>query len=94
MNRYAEGALVTVYGDYKDLNGVLSDPTTVKLTVVEPNESTTTYTYGVGGRIVKTATGRYKSDLDTTNKRGLWIYTWWSTGSVQADSGEQEFYVE
>ena len=94
MNRYAEGALVTVYGDYTNIAGALVDPTVVLLTVVFPDKSSITYTYGVGGQIVKTATGQYKSDLDTTNKRGLWLYTWWSTGSAQADSGEQEFYVE
>ena len=94
VTTYPEGQIVTVQGTYKTVAGVLSDPTTVLLTVVTPDRNSVTYQYGVGAQIVKTSTGIYTSDLDTTNKRGLWIYTWWSTGNIQADSGEQEFYVE
>ena len=92
MNTYAEGQVVTVTGTYKNSSLVLTDPTVVLLTVKNPDEVEVTYTYPTN--ISKTSTGIYTSDLDTTNKRGLWIYTWWSTGINQADSGEQEFYVE
>ena len=94
MNKYAEGQIVTVTGTFKNASLVLTDPSVVKLTVKTPDEVETTYTYLSGAQISKTSTGIYTSDLDTTNKRGLWIYTWWSTGTNQADSGEQEFYVE
>lgn len=94
MNRYSEGQLITVRGEFKNVLGVLSDPTAVFLTVVTPDEVSVTYTHGVGAQITKSSTGIYTSDLDSTSKRGLWIYTWWSTGTIQADSGEQEYYVE
>ncbi len=94
MTRYPEGQVVTVQGTYKNTSLVLADPSVVLLTVKTPDETETTYTYLSGAQIAKTSTGIYTSDLDTTSKRGLWIYTWWSTGSIQADSGEQEFYVE
>ncbi len=94
MNKYAEGQIVTVTGTFKNSLLVLTDPSVVLLTIKTPDEVETTYTYLSGAQIAKTSTGIYTSDLDTTNKRGLWIYTWWSTGSNQADSGEQEFYVE
>ena len=94
MNKYAEGQIVTVTGTFKNALLVLTDPSVVLLTVKTPDETETTYTYLSGAQISKTSTGIYTSDLDTTSKRGLWIYTWWSTGSNQADSGEQEFYVE
>lgn len=94
MNKYAEGQIVTVTGTFKNSSLVLTDPSVVLLTVKTPDEVETTYTYLVGAQISKTSTGIYTSDLDTTGKRGLWIYTWWSTGTNQADSGEQEFYVE
>lgn len=94
MTRYPEGQIVTVQGTYKNTALVLTDPSVVLLTVKAPNAPEVTYTYGVGAQITKTSTGIYTSDLDTTSKRGLWIYTWWSTGTNQADSGEQEFYVE
>ena len=94
MTRYPEGQVVTVEGRFKNTLLVLADPSVVKLTVRTPDEIDTTYEYLVGAQVAKTSTGIYTSDLDTTSKRGLWIYTWWSTGSIQADSGEQEFYVE
>lgn len=91
--QYAEGQLVTVTGTFKDTSLVLQDPTVVKLTVKTPDEVETTYTYGVEALIQKSSTGIYTANLDTTNKRGLWIYTWWATGVGQSDSGEQEFEV-
>lgn len=94
MTRYPEGQIVTVQGTFKNTALVLTDPSVVKLTVKTPDNVETTYEYLVGAQIAKTSTGIYTSDLDTTGKRGLWIYTWWSTGTNQADSGEQEFYVE
>ena len=94
MTTYPEGQIVTVQGTFRNVLGVLADPSVVKLTVKTPNGVETTYEYLTGAQISKTSTGIYTSDLDTTGKRGLWIYTWWSTGTNQADSGEQEFYVE
>ena len=94
MNTYPEGSIVTVSGTFRGLAGTVTDPSVVKLTVKTPDGTQTTYTYGSDAEVVKSSTGVYTADLDTTNKRGLWIYTWWSTGTAQADSGEQEFYVE
>lgn len=94
MNRYPEGQIVTVQGLFKDANGDLKDPTAIFLLVKTPDETETLYQYGVGSQITRVSTGTYQSDLHTTYKRGLWLNTWYSTGSYQADSGEQEFYVE
>ena len=94
MTNYPEGTLVSVQGTFKNSAGAVQDPSVVKLTVREPDGTTTTYTYNVEATITKTSTGIYAANLDTTSKRGLWLYTWWSTGTGQADSGEKEFYVE
>jgi hypothetical protein len=94
MNTYPEGNIVTVTSNFKNAAGTLVDPTAVILTVVTPNKVSTNYIYGTDALVTKTGTGIYAADLDTTSKRGTWIYTWWSTGTAQADSGEQEFYVE
>lgn len=93
VTEYPEGQIVTVQGTFKNSSLVLHDPSVVKLTVKTPDEVETTYEYLVGAVISKTSTGIYTADLDTTGKRGLWIYTWWSTGTGQSDSGEQEFKV-
>lgn len=94
ITNYPEGTLVTAQGTFRNSAGALADPTTVKVTVRKPDGTTTTYTYGTDSEVVKSSTGIYYINLDTTSNRGLWLYTWWSTGSVQADSGERSFYVE
>lgn len=94
MTNYPEGTLVTVRGTFYNSSNALADPSAVKLTVVTPDGTSTDYTYGVDVSLTKSSTGIYAMNLDTTSKRGLWIYTWWATGTGQADSGEKEFYVE
>jgi len=94
ITNYPEGTLVTVRGTFKNSTGTLHNPTAVLLDVVEPNSALITYTYGVDAIITRPSTGIYEADLDTTNKRGLWLYTWYATGLGQTDSGEKEFYVE
>jgi hypothetical protein len=93
VTEYPEGQVVTVQGTFKNTLLALADPSVVKLTIKSPTEPETTYEYLVGAVISKVSTGIYTADLDTTGKRGLWIYTWWSTGTGQSDSGEQEFEV-
>jgi hypothetical protein len=91
LTNYPEGTVVTVKGTFTGVSGTVQDPTTVLLDITEPDGTQTTYT---SGKIVKASTGVYTANLDTTGKRGLWLYTWYSTGVGQADSGEKEFYVE
>jgi hypothetical protein len=94
MTNYPEGTVVTVKGTFTNTAGAVQDPATVKLTVVTPDGVEATYVYGTDADMLKSSTGVYTCNLDTTAKRGLWLYTWWSVGSGQADSGEKEFYVE
>lgn len=94
FSKYHEGDVVTIQGTFTDSNGNLTDPSTVKVTVVKPDATSTTYTYVTDVELTKASTGVYRLNNDTTNNRGLWIYTWFSTGSGQADSGERSFYVE
>ena len=94
ITTYPEGTLVTVQGTFRSSAQALQDPTVVKLTTVEPDGTETTYVYGTDALVTKTSTGIYAANLDTSSKRGLWLYTWWSTGTGQADSGERSFYVE
>lgn len=91
MNTYPEGSLVNVVG-YFFVSGTATD-TTAMLTVVYPSQQEDTFVYGTDALLTRNSTGVYARNLDTTGKRGMWIYTWWSVSSVQADSGEQEFFV-
>src|SRR5688572_9031183 len=94
FSKYHEGEVVTVQGTFTDTNGNVTDPSVVKITTVNPSGTETTYVYGTDAEVTKASTGIYRMNIDTTSNRGLWLYTWWSTGTGQADSGEKGFYVE
>lgn len=76
------------------VSGVLTDPTTLvfKFHRSDANDQNpladTTYTYGVGGEIVKDSTGVYHVDIDLTAS-GVYHYQWLSTGTAAgADEGK------
>lgn len=94
FSKYKEGQLVTVQGTFTDTDGNLTDPSVVKITTVNPSGTETTYVYGTDAAVTRASTGVYRTNIDTTGNRELWLYTWWSTGTGQADSGEKGFYVE
>jgi hypothetical protein len=57
-----------------------TDPGTITLTVLEGDgASPVTFTYGVGGQIVRVSTGIYTSVFDTTGKPGRWQFKWIGT---------------
>lgn len=58
-----------------------TDPTTVQFKFKTPAGVTTTYTYGVGGQVVRDGHGHYYVDLPL-NASGDWSYRWVSTGTA------------
>src|SRR3954467_12903300 len=56
-----------------------TDPTTVTLTVTDPDGTAVTYTYPA--TIVKVSTGVYTKDVSCP-KPGQWQYVWTGTGTV------------
>lgn len=93
-NTYDKGDLVKVTGTFTDpdSNDALIDPTVVKVSVKEPDGTTTTYTYGTDAECVKVSTGLYKLEINC-DAPGTWHYRWWSTGTGQAAEPD-EFIVE
>ena len=82
-NIYSEGALVRESQAFTSLaTGLPADPAVVTMAwEVVPNGigspgSTTTWTYGGAGSIVKDGVGLYHADLDTTAKTGQWQGSW------------------
>jgi hypothetical protein len=73
------------------VGGVLTDPSAITFAVKRPDDTLTTYTYGVGGQIVKDSVGTYHVDL-SLDQRGLWHYRWTGTGSAEG-AEEGRFYV-
>jgi ABC-type Fe3+ transport system substrate-binding protein len=66
---------------FTNLAGNPTDPTAVTLKVKAPGTAVVTYTFGVGGTIVKDSTGNYHADIDITVP-GKWHYRWTGTGAL------------
>ncbi len=70
---------------------VVTDPTTVTVTINGPGTNVVTYTYGVGIQVVKESTGIYRVDFVAV-VAGRWWIEWDGTGNVTA-SGSLNFLV-
>jgi hypothetical protein len=85
MPIYDRGDLVRSSATFTNSAGTATDPTTVIARVRVPNtnrDAYTTYTYGVGGDIVKDSTGTYHIDVSCTIA-GTYYVRWEGTGAVQ-----------
>lgn len=71
--------LATLTNTFKNQSGVPTDPDTISLTVTDPTQVSTTYTYAA--TITKTGTGVYAKDI-TCSIAGTWTYEWSGTGAV------------
>ena len=89
---YQQGDLVRCAGLFETSAGVATDPTTVKVTVVRPDDQRQTYTYVTDAVVVKDSTGNYHIDVSAVVP-GTWIYWWHSEGTGQA-ADEKTFIVE
>lgn len=95
MTVFYERTAVQLHATFKDLAGAVTDPTTVKITWVDPHGTEETRTYGGGGspEIAKASTGVYTIDIDVGSRWGTWRYFWHSEGEGQA-AQEGEFDVK
>ena len=86
MSEYIEGQLVRLDAEFRDIDGVLADPSTVTLK------------YRVGAAAVQTVTptkdgvGLYHYDL-LLAAPGVYLWRWSSTGGVPA-AAQGQFSVE
>lgn len=75
-------------GDYVRLrvtfyvSDIPTDPTTVSLSVMQPDGVTTTYTYAAG-QITRQSAGVYYRDIALAGE-GWWQYRWVGAGAVAA----------
>jgi hypothetical protein len=91
MGVYQIGDAVTLQASFESLAGVLTDPTAVTLSVIDPAGVTTTYTLVSG--VTKVADGVFQCVV-TPALVGRWVYKWAGTGAVQAASPDTYFVVQ
>lgn len=82
-NKYIVNSNPTVACQFKVL-GVLTDPTTVKLRVVDPEGVESISWYHLAG-LTKDAVGKYSKTFQVP-KLGTWFYEWTGTGACIAVS--------
>jgi hypothetical protein len=71
---------------FKDVADVATDPTVVRFKYQTPAGTSTTYTYGVDGEVVRTATGTYTFQPPTFAAMGAHYVRAEGTGAVVAAS--------
>jgi hypothetical protein len=80
MATYCVGCESRLTVRFTNADGVLVDPSTVQLHVMNPSKQRTTY---AAPDVVKDSTGVYHYDLALT-KTGSWHYRWVGAGGVTA----------
>lgn len=80
------GSTVRIYGSIR-VDGVLTDPSTLTLTITTPSAVQTVYTYGTDPEIIRDAVGKYHLDLQISES-GTWVWEWFANSELNAaDSG-------
>ncbi len=88
---YQIGDMLRLQVAFTDADSVAVDPTTIALTVLEPDATETEYTYA-SGDIERDSTGTYFYDL-TVDQAGIHFYKW-SAGGAYVAVDEGSFKVD
>ena len=93
MKQIIQGQLVRITANFKTLTGSLLDPTVVQFKRYRVADADlVTYTYG-SGTLLRTSTGIYYVDLDTTALSGQYNWQFLATGTGQ-NMQQGSFYVQ
>ena len=83
---YQIGDQLRLSVSFTDANNAAVDPTTIALAVLEPDATSTAYTYALD-QVIKSTTGTYYYDL-TVSQAGRHYYRWLAGGAyIAADEG-------
>lgn len=91
ITKYDYGNKLRSTVTFTDIDGDPIDPSAVMLKYKDGDGTITTLTYGVSG-ITKLSTGVYYADISLV-VAGRWKRRWYSTGTGQASTPEDEFIV-
>jgi hypothetical protein len=78
LNAYDIGDCVRLSCTFATCSSTAGDPTTVALTIRDPDGVETEYTYAAG-KVARSTTGSYYKDV-TLSTAGTYYYRWVSTG--------------
>lgn len=76
------GDTIRIYGTLL-VNDTPTEPNTLRLDIIDPTGTTTSYTWGTDGEVVREDTGQFYFDLMLT-QRGEWSYEWYSNSTLTA----------
>lgn len=89
-NTYAKDNQIRISIEFL-VNGVDTDPSTIKCFYKDPNNVVTTLVYGVDGALVKDGVGKYHVDI-YASLVGFWYYRFEGSGSL-ISANESTFYI-
>lgn len=87
MADYDRGDTAALSLSVRNAAGAAADPAALTLTLIAPDATSTTYTYGVDALIVRTALGEFTAD-PVLSQNGAWSYDWRATNPTQVQGGE------
>ena len=82
MDLYDVGDVLPLTCTFRNASGDLADPTDVRLEILAPDGTETTFVYS-GLDITRTSLGLYTRDV-TFTASGTWSWRWTGTGAVGA----------
>jgi hypothetical protein len=82
MNTYDKGDRTRLEVQFRDPDGVATDPTTISVTVKVPGSAPKTYSYNLSPAVVvRSGAGLYHLDIDLLVP-GTWRWKWYAGGSL------------
>lgn len=69
------GQAIQITASFTNVNGVLADPSALRLRTRSPAGLITNYVYGASAEVVKDGVGKYHANI-AMNLDGKWTYRW------------------
>lgn len=91
MNEYDIGDVVRLTIQLR-VNGTLTDPTTLVLSVRSPSGAVTTYAWNTAPEVIRNSVGDFEARIPAVAS-GTWRYFWTSTGTAPMAEPGADFYV-
>lgn len=91
-NQYDLGDVVSIEGNFYNINNVPTDPSNIKCSIKSPTGTLTEYTYGHDDEVEKVSEGKFTCDVEVSEV-GTYYYKWYGWGGIEATE-EGYFFVK